>query len=603
MYIRYTHNLQYLSGSEEAEFYLERTVAMAKKRPFVDPLVNASLYTYLAEIYTLMSDARNADYMYHLYRARVEADYGLDHLATSDAYNLLASVYTQLGKYAQALEYCNKALVIRINQLGQQHKSTADSHYNLGLLHRLNGNVQEAKRAFGFALDIRTRVFGSDSLQVAEVALSIGFTEHQAGRLEYAHKQYEIAFVIRATQLGPTHMDSLEARKLLDAVRLVQGRAMYKFEPGKHRLAHLLTSVVNFTGTLAKTFELERVKTAVSTMVKHGNLSVEVGNKLVGILAGQGDGNFSTVQIRACAERVSPGIAVGILQHLTGGDASSSSGGNLNRVGYDMECKSADGSGGGCGDTRLSSAALQATIDILGAQAVLRGQPPVIPDHVAQSIVQIASGIEGGAGGGKLNLKELRASVPQSNQAFLDLLIQNVEQHSNPGGGGGGHLGSGFGSGTGSGDGVGIGNMGGSGSGVGMPGGKGSGGSENGNGSIGPGGGAGGNGSGGAVIGTAANGSRTKQVGLSGSELWSLFNSRVGALGVIPMLIHDERARVAKLKAEADAQARRDTEEKEEGSKPKSGGLAAMFANKANGNVNKKPPPSGPKSGTFWFHC
>ena len=91
----------------------------------------------------------------------------------------ILSLLSHQGKYGIALEYCGKALVIRIGHLGLQNQCTADSHYNIALLYRLNGDPAEAQREFKFARDIRASLNGPESLEVAEVDVSMGFTAHQ----------------------------------------------------------------------------------------------------------------------------------------------------------------------------------------------------------------------------------------------------------------------------------------------------------------------------------------------------------------------------------------------------------------------------------------
>ena len=171
-----------------------------------------------------------AELFYKEYALRIENLYGEKHLATSDCYNLIAAFYTHVGDFRAALEYCGKALVIRLAVLGLSHQCTADSHYNIGLLYRLNGDPFEAIREFGYARRIRTDVFGEQSLGVAEVDISLGFTLHQLHHLVDAESAYASAYRARLLRLGGAHEDTLEAFSLLNAVRTQLGKGEYMLE-------------------------------------------------------------------------------------------------------------------------------------------------------------------------------------------------------------------------------------------------------------------------------------------------------------------------------------------------------------------------------------
>ena len=176
-----------------------------------------------------------AEIFYKEYAIRVENLYGEKHLATSDCYNLVAAFYTHVGDFRAALEYCGKALVIRLAVLGLSHQCTADSHYNIGLLYRLNGDPFEAIREFGYARKIRSSIFGEQSLGVAEVDISLGFTLHQLRHLFEAESAYAAAYRTRLHRLGGAHEDTLEAFSLLNAVRMQLGKGEYLLEHTERR--------------------------------------------------------------------------------------------------------------------------------------------------------------------------------------------------------------------------------------------------------------------------------------------------------------------------------------------------------------------------------
>ena len=211
------------SQPDRATYYLEQASTIAGEGPYPEASTNCALYSIIAELYMLLGSSGEAERHYGEYCTRVEAHFGTLHLATGDCYNLLAAFYTHHARYEPALDYCNRALKIRVQLLGVDHESTSDSHYNLGLLYRLHGEPHQARSAFQKALRIRTSCYGEHALEVAEVNVSAGFTDHQLGRLADASAHYSHAYAVRRTRLGEDHPDTDEALSLLRAVRKTLG--------------------------------------------------------------------------------------------------------------------------------------------------------------------------------------------------------------------------------------------------------------------------------------------------------------------------------------------------------------------------------------------
>ena len=114
-----------LGDRAEAQFYLQQAAQLARTEPFFDASTNALLYSIVAELYLMQGDAANAELMYTQFCVRMERLYGTEHVATSDCYNLIAAFYTHQADYARAIEFCGRALVIRIEKLGPTHRECA----------------------------------------------------------------------------------------------------------------------------------------------------------------------------------------------------------------------------------------------------------------------------------------------------------------------------------------------------------------------------------------------------------------------------------------------------------------------------------------------
>ena len=74
----------------------------------------------------------------------------------------MAIVYKKQGKYVDALEYYNKALVIKLQVHGTDHPSVGLSYYNMGNLHMDQGDNVQALDLYERALGIQLPALGAD---------------------------------------------------------------------------------------------------------------------------------------------------------------------------------------------------------------------------------------------------------------------------------------------------------------------------------------------------------------------------------------------------------------------------------------------------------
>ena len=64
----------------------------------------------------------------------------LDQLDMATAYNCIGDVYRDQGRYFNALEYYNKALLIREKVLGGHHSDTTKTKKNIEFVTRFQSN-------------------------------------------------------------------------------------------------------------------------------------------------------------------------------------------------------------------------------------------------------------------------------------------------------------------------------------------------------------------------------------------------------------------------------------------------------------------------------
>jgi tetratricopeptide (TPR) repeat protein len=129
----------------------------------------------------------------------------------------------QIGDYAGALPYFQRALAIREKVLGPEHPATATSLNNLGLLLKTQGDYAGALPYYRRALDIREKVLGPEHPDTAaslnNLAELLRTTGDYAGALPY----YRRALTICEKVLGPEHPDTAASLNNLAVLCFYQG--------------------------------------------------------------------------------------------------------------------------------------------------------------------------------------------------------------------------------------------------------------------------------------------------------------------------------------------------------------------------------------------
>ncbi|MDR2897248.1 MAG: tetratricopeptide repeat-containing protein, partial [Spirochaetaceae bacterium] len=69
---------------------------------------------------------------------------GKDHPKTASSYNGIATVYSRMGEYEQALQWYEKALVIQEKVLEKKHPDTAFTYNDIALVYSNMGEYEKA---------------------------------------------------------------------------------------------------------------------------------------------------------------------------------------------------------------------------------------------------------------------------------------------------------------------------------------------------------------------------------------------------------------------------------------------------------------------------
>ena len=136
---------------------------------------------------------------------------GTEHPSTATTYNNIGLVYWKRGgqgDYDKALEYYEKALEIKEKVYGIEHTSTATSYNNIGLVYKAKGDYDKALEYYKKALKIDEKVLGKDHPDTATDYNNIGLVYKAKGDYDKALEYYEKALKIDEKVLGKDHPDT-----------------------------------------------------------------------------------------------------------------------------------------------------------------------------------------------------------------------------------------------------------------------------------------------------------------------------------------------------------------------------------------------------------
>jgi tetratricopeptide (TPR) repeat protein len=130
---------------------------------------------------------------------------GKSHPDTASTLDALGWLFYKQGDYEAASPYYTRALAIREQVLGGSHPDTATTLNNLGNLLWSQGKYTEAQSYCERALKIRRDFFGEEDPYVASSLNSLGNVHWSKKDYDRARDYYERALEIRKTTLGEIH--------------------------------------------------------------------------------------------------------------------------------------------------------------------------------------------------------------------------------------------------------------------------------------------------------------------------------------------------------------------------------------------------------------
>ena len=112
------------------------------------------------------------------------------------------------NRYADALQFLEKAIEIREEFLGKNHPETASAYFAKGKTLEKKGKYAEALNLVQKAVDIRENILGKDNPYTVETYNAIGIISRDSGKYDDALKWYQKALDIQERVLGTDHPDT-----------------------------------------------------------------------------------------------------------------------------------------------------------------------------------------------------------------------------------------------------------------------------------------------------------------------------------------------------------------------------------------------------------
>jgi CHAT domain-containing protein/Tfp pilus assembly protein PilF len=136
---------------------------------------------------------------------------GDSNLAIAQVLSSIGTVYLNQGKYVQAIEYYQQALVIRKHLLGDQHPDVAKSYIRIGVVYSKQGQYSQALDLFQNGINTLRQALGEQHLDVAKSYNSIGILYLRLSQYQQALDYHQQALAIQKQALGEQHTDVVES--------------------------------------------------------------------------------------------------------------------------------------------------------------------------------------------------------------------------------------------------------------------------------------------------------------------------------------------------------------------------------------------------------
>ncbi|MDQ3566421.1 MAG: tetratricopeptide repeat protein, partial [Pseudomonadota bacterium] len=138
--------------------------------------------------------------------------------------NMAGKLAYEVGRYAEAQPFLEKALAIREKALGPEHPDVAANLNNLAELYRTQGRYEKAEPLYQRSLAIREKALGPEHPDVAQSLNNLAELYRTQGRYDKAEPLYQRALAIREKALRPEHPDVAQSLNNLALLYYAQGQ-------------------------------------------------------------------------------------------------------------------------------------------------------------------------------------------------------------------------------------------------------------------------------------------------------------------------------------------------------------------------------------------
>jgi tetratricopeptide (TPR) repeat protein len=188
----------------EAEKQCMAALRETEKFPPNDPRIAAS-HNNLGEIYRVLGKYEEAEQ--HLEQALVVAKrvFGPDHPNVASSLNCIGVLYKHLERYAESEQCHKKAIVIREKALGPENPDFAIDLNNLATSYYFQGKYAESEATHKRALLIREKILGPEHSDTGQSLHNLAALLNIQGRCTEAEPLSKRAIEIYEKTLGPDH--------------------------------------------------------------------------------------------------------------------------------------------------------------------------------------------------------------------------------------------------------------------------------------------------------------------------------------------------------------------------------------------------------------
>ncbi len=130
---------------------------------------------------------------------------GAAHPSVGQSLNKLGIIYDSLGDYPRALAYYRQALAIAEKALGPDHPHVGESLNNIGTVLKHQGQIEKAVQYHQRARDLFIKALGPEHPDVAMCLNNLGYLFDSLGQDQQAKEVHAQALAIRQKVFGPDH--------------------------------------------------------------------------------------------------------------------------------------------------------------------------------------------------------------------------------------------------------------------------------------------------------------------------------------------------------------------------------------------------------------